>query len=522
MNWKKILSVLIILAASIGLTTDLSFAANPKYGGILVVGDPEDPTGLDPITARGRASFQPIAQIYNGLTRNKEGTFETEPGLAESWEISSDGLTYTFRLRKNVMFQDGTPFDAEALFFNIDRILNKQNPYHPGAGLGQIPIIYGEVKDYKVIDKYTFQFNLKNPYAPFLACLSMAPASIVSPEAVKKYEKDFFKNPVGTGPFIFKEWVKGDHLTLVANEKYWGGRPYVDSLVYRVIPESSVRLLKLEKGEVHLLSSIFPDDIPRIKQNKDLKFYETPGMLFTGISVNHVRKPFDDPRVRKALAYAIDKKEICKSVMKVGVPSSSPLPKSNWGYSSKPEGYSYDPKKAKELLTEAGYPNGFEAEITVRPGAMISNPAGIPLWEAIQSNWNKIGVRIKIRILEMGAYYGVLLSGKNEWEISEGGWNADNGDPDAFLQQRFHSKSWLNYFNYKNPKVDELVMEARQFTDQKKRTPIYEQVQRIIVDEDCAEIAVCDLQLIWASRKELNNFNPKLKTYERLDKVWLD
>ena len=122
----------------------------------------------------------------------------------------------------------------------------------------------------------------------------------------------------------------------------------------------------------------------------------------------------------------------------------------------------------------------------------------------------------------MGAYYGVLLSGKNEWEISEGGWNADNGDPDAFLQQRFHSKSWLNYFNYKNPKVDELVMEARQFTDQKKRTPIYEQVQRIIVDEDCAEIAVCDLKLIWASRKELNNFKPKLKTYERLDKVWLD
>lgn len=193
MNWKRVLFVLIAFAVSISLTTDPSFAAEPKSGGILVVGDPEDPTGLDPITARGRASFQPIAQIYNGLTRNKEGTFETEPCLAESWDISSDGLTYTFRLRKNVMFQDGTPFDADALFFNIDRILNKQNPYHPGAALGQIPIIYGGVKDYKIIDKYTFQFTMKNPYAPFLACLSMAPAAIVSPEAVKKTWKRLFQ-----------------------------------------------------------------------------------------------------------------------------------------------------------------------------------------------------------------------------------------------------------------------------------------------------------------------------------------
>jgi len=523
MNLKNMFLITCMLAISIHLSVGASSAAQPKYGGILVVATTQDPTGLDPVIAWGNASFQVIGQMYNGLTKYRTGTFEVEPALAESWEISSDGLTYTFHLRKDVLFHDGTSFDADALFFNIDRTLNKENPYHPKGRKGQIPIIFGKVKDYKVIDRYTFQFTMKEPYAPFLACLAMQPAGMVSPAAIKKYGKDLFKNPVGTGPFVFKEWLKGDHITFVANEKYWQGRPYVDSLIYRVIPENSIRLLKLEKGEVQLLLTVGPNDVPRIKKNRDLTLYETQGMMICSIGINHIKKPLGDVRVRKALSYAINREELAKYILKdFAVYTYSPVPQSNWGCYGNLKGYPYDPKKAKTLLAEAGYPDGFDIVFTAPNVPVPMNPVGVQTWQAIQSYWKKIGVKVKLNLLELGAYYGILLSGKNEWEIEGEGWTADNGDPDAFLHQRFSSTSWLNFFNYENPKLDQLLEDARKNMDRKKRIDIYNQAQGIIVDEDCARIELFNAKSIWASRANLKNFHPDQKSIESLNKVWFD
>lgn len=519
---KKALLVMMMFAVSLTCMVIPSLASEPKYGGTLVVAATQDPTGLDPATARGNASFQVIGQMHNGLTFYRDGTWEIAPALAESWDISPDGLTYTFHLRKGVQFHDGTPFDADAVFFNVDRLLNKQSPYHPGGRMGQIPIIYGKVAGYKVIDKYTFQFTMKEPYSPFLACLGMQPAGMVSPEAIKKYGKELFKNPVGTGPFVFKEWVKGDHVTLVANEKYWKGRPYVDSVIYRLIPENSVRLMKLEKGEVQLLLTVGPNDVPRIKKNKDLTLYETPGMMICSIGINHIKKPLDDVRVRKALSYAINRDEMCKFILQgLAVPTYSPVPQTNWGYYSGLKGYPYDPERAKALLKEAGYPNGFDLVLTVPNVPVPMNPTGVRTWQAVQTYWSKIGIKVKLNMLELGAYYGTLLSGKNEWVVEGEGWTADNGDPDAFLHQRFFSGSWLNFFNYKNPKVDRLLGDARKEMDHKKRIEIYNQAQTLITDEDCARIELFNAKSVWASRANLKNFRPNLRSIEIFEKVWL-
>lgn len=513
---------LTVLAVSVLFCTTASSAAEPKYGGDLVVAATQDPTSLDPITARGNASFQVIKQIYDGLTRYKTGTFEVEPALAESWEISPDGLIYTFHLKKNVTFHDGTPFNAEALFFNIDRILNKENPHHPKGRMGQVPIIYGQVKDYEVIDEYTFRFIMKTSYAPFIACLAMMPAGIVSPAAIRKYGEDLFNNPVGTGAFVFETWTKGDHISLAANENHWEGRPYLDSVTYRVIPENSVRLLKLEKGEAHLLLTIGPNDVPRIKE-QNLTLYETAGMMICSIGINHRKKPLDDVRVRKALSYAIDREEICKYILKgFAVPTFSPVPKSNWGYSDDLKGYPYDPEKAVALLKEAGYPDGFDITITAANVPNPMNPAGVQTWLAIQSYWKKIGVNVRMNLLELGAYYNVLLSGQNEWDIEGEGWTADNGDPDAFLHQRFSSKSWLNFFNYKNDELDRLLDQARQIMDQRERIEIYGRTQSMIVDDDCARIELFNAKALWASVANLKNFHPDQKSIEPLNKVWLE
>lgn len=515
--------ILFVLFICCAFAVNGVLAAQPKHGGTLVVASTQDPTGLDPITARGNASFQVIAQMYNGLTKYKTGTFEVEPALAESWQISADGLTYTFKLRKNVTFHDGTAFDADALFFNIDRILNKQNPHYPKGRMGQMPIIYGQVASYKVVDQFTFQFQMKKPYAPFLACLAMTPAGIISPEAVKKYGQDLFKNPVGTGPFVFKEWVKGDHITMTANPNYWQGKPYVDSLIYRLIPENSVRMLKLEKGEVQLLLTVGPNDVPRIQKNKDLALYKTQGMMICSIGINHIKKPLDDVRVRKALSYAINREEVAKYILKgYATPTFSPVPQSNWGYDGSLKGYPYDPEKAKALLKEAGHPNGFDIVITAANVPAPMNPMGVQTWQAIQSYWKKIGVNAKLNLLELGAYYGTLLSGKNTWEIEGEGWTADNGDPDAFLHQRFSSKSWLNFFNYKNPELDELLDVARHTMDPKERAAMYNKAQSIIIDKDCARIELFNANSIWASRANLKNFHPDQKSIEPLNKVWFE
>lgn len=354
----------------------------------LVIAIGADATYLDPESVMNNESGFVMSAIFDGLTKYKKGTSEPGPGLAERWDISPDGKVYTFYLRKGVKFHDGTPFNADAVVKELDRVKNPNHPYYVYKQEGVhsfADFTWGVVESYEKIDDYTVKITLKEPHAPFLASIAMVWSGIMSPAAVEKYGFDVNYHPVGTGPFKLVEWVRNDHITLEANKEYWDGAPKVDKLIYRVVPESSVRLLKLEQGEVHILADVDPEDYARIKSNPDLKLLEQPGLTINGIALICDAKPWDDVRVRQAANYAVNKEEMNKFLYKdAAVTAATGMPPILPGYPQDLQPYPYDPAKAKQLLAEAGYPNGFKYKLLCYENPRGYNPVGIKMAVAIQ------------------------------------------------------------------------------------------------------------------------------------------
>src|SRR5579883_814337 len=295
----------------------------------LVISQQADPTGLDPEAVLNNSSGFIMATIYDGLVNYKSGTVEVGPGLAERWEVSPDGTTYTFHLRKGVKFHDGTPFNAETFIQGLNR-LKKDDPhsiYKTGPVEGYIDFTYGAVESYKAADDSTVVFKLKHAFAPFLTSLAMVWNGVVSPAAAIKYGKEFRNNPVGTGPFIFKEWRHNDQVILEANKDYWGGRPKVERLIFKITPDPQASLLALRQGEVHILADVSTQLVPAIKSDSNLVLMTQPGLAISGMGMPCDTAPFNDKRVRQALNYAIDRNAINKSLFQgLAVSMTSPLP----------------------------------------------------------------------------------------------------------------------------------------------------------------------------------------------------
>lgn len=493
----------------------------------LVVALGADPTGLDPETVMNNESGFVMSTIYDGIVNYKPGTSEVAPGLAESWDVSPDGTEYTFHLRQGVTFHDGTPFNADALVAELDRILNESNMNYifNQEGIHSFAhFTFGLVTSYEAIDDNTVKITLSEAHAPFLASLAMAWTGIVSPAAVEEYGAGLPQHPVGTGPFKFVEWVRNDHVTLEANEDYWGGKPKVDRLIFQVVPDSSVRLLKLEQGEVHIMADVNPDDLGRIRDNSDLVLLEQPGLTINGVRLPNNTPPFDDPRVRQAVNYAVNKGEMNEFLYKsIAVTMKSPIPPVMWGYNDQLEGYPYDPEKAKQLLADAGYPDGFDAELLIYDNPRGYNPVGGRMGVAIQEYLNEVGVNTTIQQLEWGAFLDRVRSGEYHG-MALGGWSGDNGDPDNFLYELFSSYTIPvgNTAAYRNDELDQILVEARQTTDHEKRVELYKEAQRIIV-EDAPWIFVNHTKQIRATRKEVQGFqlNP-LQMFFHMENVSLE
>jgi len=474
---KRTLTIVVALLALLGT---LGFAQKT-----LVIAIQADPTGFDPEAVLNNTSGFVMSAVYDSLVRYKPGTVDVAPGLAESWDISSDGLTYTFHLRHGVTFSDGTAFDAHTYVKSLDRLFDKTDPayiYNTGPVESYIGFTYDPVASYKALDDYTVQFTLKHPFAPFLTSLAMVWNGVVSPEAALEYGKDFRNNPVGTGPFVFKEWVHNDHITLDANPNYWGGKPKVDRVIFKVIPDAQTALLQMKQGQVQILADVSSQVIPAIKADANLKLVTQPGLTVNGIAFPTDTKPFDDPRVRQALNYAIDRAAIDKSLYNdLAVPMTSPLPKAQWGYTPDLQPYTYDPGKAKQLLADAGYPNGFKAELLAYNSARGYNPAGAQMAVAIQSYLKKIGVDVSIQQMEFGSFLSKVRSGDYHG-MAMTGWSGDNGDPDNFLYELFDSETIPvgDTSHYKNARVDSLLSQAQKETDHAKRVALYQQAQRLI------------------------------------------
>jgi len=455
-----------------------------------------------------------VNNIFEGLVKFKAGSTSIEPCLATSWQISADGKEITFYLRKGVKFHDGTSFNADAVVFSFTRQYDPNHPYHQYGIWNMWGYIFYDVDRIEKIDDYTIKLILKRPNVSILTSLAVYQVSMVSPANAEKYQGDAFKHPCGTGPFKFVEWVKSDHVTLEANEDYWQERAKLDKLIFKVIPDPSARLMALEVGEVQGVEHPNPADFDRIKANKDLILMSQPGMnvgfLVLNIGYgyidenkNNIRdidseplvktpgyfEPLTKKKVRQAINMAIDKQSIVDNIyMGTAIKAKNGMPPFMLGYNDEIEDYPYDLEKAKEMLVEAGYPNGFEVTLHVMP---VSRPYMFDpprIAEAIQSYLAVIGIKVKIYQVDWANYLQELSEGKHQMCLL--GWIGDNGDPDNFLNSAFNSNSAsigfaLNLAFYINNEAQELLSSALATYDEEKRVTYYKKVQEMI-HEDAA------------------------------------
>ncbi|WP_312111274.1 glutathione ABC transporter substrate-binding protein [Brevibacillus reuszeri] len=477
-----------------GTTTPTAGADPAAKSQTLIIARQSDANNLDPhfISAINAASVV-HHKVYEGLIARDENMV-FKPMLATEWK-QLDDVTWEFKLREGVTFHDGTPFNAEAVKATIGRVLDEKVG-SPRASQFQM------ITEVKVVDDYTVQFKLAYPYSPLLSILANHEGSIISPKAIEQYGKDLSKHPVGTGPFVFESWTPGQEIILVKNDKYWGEQVKFDKAVFKVVPEDTTRIAMVETGEAHIAEPLPVTEIERVKNSPQIDLYRTAGLGTDFIGFNNKKKPFDDVRVRQAINYAIETDAIIQGVYNnIGTRANSAMSPKVLGYSESLKGYSFDPNKAKALLKEAGYPNGFKTTLWTGDRKERINAA-----EVIQSQLKGIGIDVEIKVLEYGAYLDAEDNGETDMFIS--GWGNATGDADYNQYNLFHSASLGKGGNttfYVNPEVDKLIEQGRREQDTEKRKQIYAQALQIEADE-APMVPIRNLEHVAAVGKNIKGF----------------
>lgn len=478
----------------------------------LIVGRGGDSVTLDPIVATDGESFKVTKNIYDTLVKYEDTNTNVIPGLADSWDISKDGLTYTFKLHQGIKFHDGTDFNADAVVFNFERWMDKSNPYHNKEGFTYYSDMFNGykgdknhvIKEVKAADPYTVVFTLNQPTSPFLNNLGMPAFAIASPEAIKKYGDKYNENPVGTGPFIFKEWKRSDTITLEKNPNYWQqGLPKLDKVVFKVIPENSARLTALTSGEIDVMDGLNPDDAKTVEENQELQLLERPSMNVGYFTFHFKKKPFDNLKVREAIAHAVNKPAIVQAFYAGrAIPAVNDMPPSVWGYNDQIKDRPYDLEKAKQLLAEAGYPKGFSTTLWAMPVPRPYMPEGQKIAEALQQDLKKIGIDAKIVSMEWATYLDKVKKGEQDMYLL--GWTGDNGDPDNFLNVLFNPS---NRSRYDNKEVQDLLVKAQSEVDKAKRIEMYKKAQEMLFN-DVAMIPLAHSTPLLAIKKGVTGYVP--------------
>ena len=442
----------------------------------LVIAMGVEPEALDPI----RMASSPAATVSRHVTEtliylDVDGTLR--PGLAEAWEVSPDNLVWTLRLRRGVKFHDGTPFNAEAAKFNLERFLNPDNraPFR---------FLIAHITKVEVADQYTLRLHLDAPFAPLLAHLSHAFIGFVSPASVKALPAGgVVEEPVGTGPFIFENWTRGEQIVLRRNPDYWGGAPTLETVTFRFVPEDASRLVMLEAGEVHAIMRVPPKDVPRLQGDPNIKIVKADSVRVIYIGFNTQVPPFNDKRVRQALNYAIDKQAIVDAILEgAGAVSTAPIVPAVFGYHTVGP-YPFDPARARQLLAEAGFPQGFKATMHHPSGRYMMDVA---IAESIQSMLREVGVEVELITMEWAAYLAFLRKPPAEagHQMFLLGWGCVTGDADYGVYPLLHSSQWppvgwgVSYF--KDERADALMDQARITPDPVQRKALYRDALAII------------------------------------------
>jgi len=477
-------------------------AFSAKEGGTLVVGLESEVGILDPHLTQGWVTFRVNHEIYDCLVHEDLSTpnapIPLVPGLATKWEVSGNGTIYTFTLRENVKFHDGTPFNAEAVEFNLRRCIDPNFKYYYSRADANTKKLYGLIKEIKVLDTYKIQIVFKEPYHSFIrlvASITMGSGGIVSPAAVQKYSNEgIANNPVGTGPFIFVERVRGEKIVLKRNPDYWGEKAKVDRVIFRPMEEAASRISALETGEADIVCVPPPDSIdPMVKKGFVLSKGPTPHVWY--LSLNMKNSILSGLKVRQAINYAIDREMIAKSLLReTALPAYGLLVPGDPLYDPNFKPYLYNPEKAKQLLSEAGYPNGFETTLQTSVGGSGQiMPVAIAEW--IQRDLGKVGIKVKLDTYEWITYLGVWLKGMPpEIGMNQMSW----GFTAPFLLNLIAQTQWfapvgLNSGYYSNKDVDNWIIQAEQASSDQDYSKFYKMAHEQIMRDAAYAPIVNDL-----------------------------
>ena len=434
----------------------------------IVIGSASDVVSPDPHNQNDTSSGRVLHMMFDTLA-TMDGKGEFHPMLAESWETPSD-TEYVFKLRKGVKFHNDVEMKASDVKFSIERCMASAKTKQATDSIDKI----------EVVDDYTVKITTKYPFAPFMSKIAASTKCAIMPEEYTKAQgENFQKAPIGTGPMKFKSWTPNNEFIVVRNDNYWNGIPKTTSITIRVIPEATSLTIALENGEVDIVESVIAVDAKRVKENANLKTMEQVQGSVTYLGMNYLKKPFDDNRVRKAIAYAIDRQAIIDVVLEgYGEPLNSVFPPMMPAFNDKIEGYPYDLEKAKALLAEAGYNEGSKLTLEIATSGDERNRIA----QLIQNDLAKVGITVDITLLEWSAYLE-YVGGKDHSMFILGWSNAY--DPDGNMFDVFHKDrpSTTNRSHYKNDEVSALIEKARQELDWNKREAMYKELQVKIMDE---------------------------------------
>jgi len=498
-------------------------AATPAAAKTLVFCSEGNPESLNPQIVTTTTGINAARPFFNNLVEFPPGSTEPVPALAESWEISSDGLEYVFHLRHGVKFQSSDIFtptremNAEDVLFSLERQWKEDHPYHQVSGsnydyfkdMGMPDLL----KSIEKVDDHTVRFRLTRPAAPFLADLAMPFNIIQSAEYGALLLKagtpeKIDTNPIGTGPFQFAGFQPNVAVRYRSFPDYWGGRQPIDTLVFSITPNAAVRLTKLKAGECHVIAFPNPGDRGAIEADPSLRIMQQEGFNIGYLAMNTTKPPFNDVRVRRAINIAIDKQSIIEAVYQgAGVAAKNPIPPTLWSYNDDIQDYPYDPEAAQKLMIEAGLAEGFDTDLWYIPVSRPYNPNGKRVAELIQYDLAKIGIRVNLLTEEWSAYRQKLQNGETSMALY--GWTGDNGDPDNFLDVLLGCTSARiggnNIARWCNREYDKLVNDAKLVADRAAREKLYREAQ-VIFHEDAPWVPLAHSVVFMATRANVTGF----------------
>ena len=553
MSVKRILFVSLIVVTLAGLVAACGQPKTPAptKGGTFIFGRGGDTVGLDAAIVTDGESFRVTGQVLEPLYQYEKGSTKPVPALATECTPNADGTEWTCKLRQKVKFHDGTPFNADAVIWNFERWRFTTDPYHYESQVFEYyESMWGGFDDDSMItkvekiDDYTIKFILSAPLAPFLANLAMDMFALSSPDAIKKCGEKYGTPEcgcVGTGPFIFKEWVPDDHITVTANKDYWGGAPYLDAIVWKVIKDDSARFLALKSGEIMATETATTEDLAAAESDPNLYVITRPALNTGYLAFNYKIKEFQDKKVREAVAHAINRPALVQNFLgKYGEVAINMIPPLVMGHNPDVKDWEYNPELSKSLLADAGFPNGL-SEVTIAedlkdkdgnvvykagdkiplrlyylPVTRFYYPNPKAMGEAMAADLNKAGIRVTMELAgDWATYLGLRRTG-----LLVGlymlGWGGDNGDPDNFNGYFFGGLSKEGQTRepmpregwYANQAVADLCYKALVTVNPAEREKMYKQTEQLLHD-DVARIWVAHYNTPLIFSKKVQGYVPE-------------